>query len=129
MSRLFDLDPPEAGMNMQENEEKDLSPFHDGGIIKTLKHPGHGNDYPNAGDTVTLRYVAYFGEIAPEYIFDSSERDRKNFTYEVCRGIHFFKQYIFRFLVFQTVMSLELGWVENLHQGTCDYVMGNTLRY
>lgn len=84
---MFDLDPPEEGKNMQIDEEKDLSPFHDNGIRKVLKKHGYGDEYPNSGDTVTLNYVAYNGEeMHPEYIFDSSENDKKPFVYEVCRG-------------------------------------------
>lgn len=87
MSLLFELEPPVEGMNLQIDEEKDLSPYKDGGVVKIVKQQGVGNDFPNEGDKVTLRYIAYNGEVmAPEYIFDSSERDGKDFVYEVCRG-------------------------------------------
>lgn len=87
MSRLFELEAPAQGKNMMIDEEKDLSPYNDNGIRKVLKQDGYGDEYPNSGDTVTLRYRAYYGdEINAEYEFDSSYKDNKDFRYEVCRG-------------------------------------------
>lgn len=89
MTLYFDLILPEEGYakNMAIDEVRDLSPNEDGGVMKKLTKHGHGKDYPNAGDKVTLKYVAYKGDVlAPEYIFDSSEKDGKPFVYSVMRG-------------------------------------------
>ncbi|KAL4225223.1 FK506-binding protein 5 [Mactra antiquata] len=95
MSRLFDLVATENGKNMAVDEEVDLSPVKlrsvdkelkgeskPRGIRKILKKEGNGDDYPNSGDKIKIKYKAYLGdEIHPEYFFEE-----KDLEYEVCRG-------------------------------------------
>ena len=68
-------------------ERRDLTANKDGGVIKKLLKEGEGVDYPSSNDHVTLRYVAYKGTvIAKEYEFDSSEKDGKDFKFQMSRG-------------------------------------------
>ena len=54
--------------------------------MKKLIKSGEGNFWPNFNDKVCLSYTGYKGEIAPEYIFESSEADGKIFKFQLGKG-------------------------------------------
>lgn len=77
---------PSGVENLKPGEEIDLSPRQCGEVIKKVVKLGHGTDYPNEGDKCEVKYTGYVDGIAEDKIFDSSDRDGKNFVFEVARG-------------------------------------------
>lgn len=65
----------------------DISLEQDGGVKKKLVKEGCGDDYPYLNDRVEVSYTGYMGEIAQEYIFDSTKNKEGNvFEFDIGRG-------------------------------------------
>lgn len=77
---------PDGVENLKAGDKIDLSPQQSGEVIKEVRKLGDGTDYPNEGDKCEVKYTGYVGEIADDKVFDSSEKDGKNFVFEVARG-------------------------------------------
>lgn len=89
MATAFRLEQHPNGLNMNVGEIRDISPKQDNGIKKKLLKVGTGEEYPNYADSVIVRYTAYLGEEEdPNGIFDSSEKDGKDFVYTCLKGRH-----------------------------------------
>lgn len=88
MPVVFKIKQNPKGLNMGVGERRDISPEGDNGIVKELLVPGSGEEYPNYGDKVRLKYTAYYGEkMDKECVFDSSEKDgEKSFVYTCLKG-------------------------------------------
>lgn len=66
-------------------EEIDLSPDKDKGVLKKIITPGVGIACPKKGDRVSVRYI---GRLVDGTIFDSSEQHGELYDFILGRGTH-----------------------------------------
>ena len=62
----------------------DLTPAKDGGVLKEVKQPGHGDETPPPGSSVSVHYV---GTLTDGTKFDSSRDRGEKFEFTLGKGI------------------------------------------
>lgn len=68
---------------VQGPDAVDISPDKDGGVMKEIRRPGTGDEYPRTGDKVFVHYV---GTLTDGSKFDSSRDRGQQFEFQLGTG-------------------------------------------